>query len=341
MDTSKLKPNDPRVKYVTETIRGKKCRLIVGEAQGTKKETMVLIHGFPDMAFGWRYQIPYFMSLGYQVVVPDLIGYAGTDAPEDLKEYSLKNVADDIKAISTKFVGEDGQIVLGGHDWGGFAVWRAAEWHPKLIKCVFSVCTPYTPAHAQFIPLDVIIAAGKLKNFTYQLQLAGPEVQSKLQGEEKVRQFLNGMYGGSGPNGERAFKATEGVQFHNLDKLRQSPLVSKEELDYYTEQYMLRSAPQLRGPLNWYRTRQINFEEEQALVEKQSRVTMPALFITATKDSALPPSMSEGMDEHFDSLTRGEVDADHWALWQAADEVNSLVTKWLENVLSGAIKASL
>ncbi len=341
MDTSKLKPNDPRVKYVTDTIRGKTHRYIVGEAQGTKKETMVLVHGFPDMAFGWRYQIPYFMSLGYQVVVPDMVGYAGTDAPEDLKEYSLKSVADDIKAIATKFVGEDGQIVLGGHDWGGFAVWRAAQWHPKLIKCVFSVCTPYSPPHPDFVPLDAIIASGKLTNFTYQLHLAGPEVQSKLQGPEKIRQFLNGMYGGRGPKGEVGFKTTEGVQFDQLDKLGPSPLVSKEELDFYAEQYALRKAPELRGPLNWYRTRPVNFEEEQALVKKEARITMPALFITATKDSALPPWMSQGMDEHFDSLTRGEVEADHWALWQAAGEVNSQITKWLDGVLSGAIKASL
>jgi pimeloyl-ACP methyl ester carboxylesterase len=341
MDTSKLKLNDPRVKYVTDTIRGKTCRYIVGEAHGTKKETMVLVHGFPDMAFGWRYQIPYFMSLGFQVVVPDMVGYAGTDAPEDLKEYTLKSIADDIKAIAVKFVGEKGQIVLGGHDWGGFAVWRAALWHPELIKCVFSVCTPYTAPRAEYVPLEAIIASGKLTNFTYQLHLAGPEVQKKLQGATKIRQFLNAMYGGRGPNGEVGFQPTEGVLLDNLDKVGPSPLVSQDVLDYYTEQYMLRKAPEMRGPLNWYRTRELNFEEEKVLAEKQARVTMPALFITATKDAALPPWMSMGMDENFDSLTRGEVEANHWALWEAPDQVNSQITKWLEGVLSGAIKASL
>lgn len=341
MDTSKLKPNDDRVKYVTTTIRGKQMRYILGEPQGPKKETMVLIHGFPDMAFGWRFQIPYFMSLGYQVVVPDMIGYAGTDAPQELSEYTLKNIADDIKALATQFVGEDGQIVLGGHDWGGMAVWRAAQWHPELIKVVFSICTPFAAPQPTFIPLEAIIASGHLLNFRYQLQLKGPDVEANLQGDEKIRQFLNAIYGGRGPNGEHGFTAAEGVLFDNLPKIGQSPLVSPAEVEHYVSQYMLRDAPQMRGPLNWYRTRELNHQDEKALVEKGGKLEMPALFITATNDVALPPSMSAGMDEHFTNLTRGEVVATHWALWEAAEEVNQQVTKWLDGALNGAVKSSL
>lgn len=332
MDTSKLKPNDPRVKLVNTTIRGKTVRYILGEPQGPKKDTLLLIHGFPDMAFGWRYQIPFFMSLGYQVVVPDMVGYAGTDAPADLAEYTLKSIADDIRDLAVQFVGEDGQIVLGGHDWGGMAVWRATEWHPKLIKAVFSVCTPYVPSNDQYIPLDAVIAAGHLQNFRYQLQLMGPDVQARIQGKEQVRKFLNGMYGGHGPAGELGFTAADGCLFDNLDLLGPTPLLSKEELDYYAEQYALRSAPELRGPLNWYRTRPLNFETEKPLAEKKAKIDAPALFITATKDVALPPSMSAGMDQYFTKLTRGEVVASHWALWEATEQVNSHVAEWLKKV---------
>lgn len=341
MDTSKLKPSDDRVQLLTATIRGKTIRYIFGEAQGTKKATMVLVHGFPDMAFGWRYQVPYFMSLGFQVIVPDMVGYAGTDAPHELSEYGMKAVADDIKELAEKYVGKGGQIVLGGHDWGGMAVWRTANWHPELIKCVFSICTPYVPPSPKFTPLEDAVAAGVLKNFTYQLQFKGPDVEQKIQGREKVRQFLNGLYNGRGPNGEVGLKVTEGVQFENLDKLGPTPLLSTEELDYYADQYMLRDAPQLRGPLNWYRTRELNFEDEKVLAERGEKVGMPALFITAIHDAALPPWMSAGMEDNFKSLTRGEVNATHWALWEDADNVNGQVSRWLEGVFSGAIKASL
>lgn len=341
MDTSKLKPNDPRVKYETAQIRGKTYSYILGEPQGTKLETIVLIHGFPDIAFGWRYQIPYLMSLGFQVVVPNMLGYAGTDAPQNVDEFSLKSIAADVEALARTFVGE-GQIILGGHDWGGAAVWRIAMWYPELIKGVFSVCTPVHGPKTQYTALEDLIAAGILTNFGYQLQLMGPEVEAKIQGEEQLRKFLNTMFGGRGPNGEVGFVVEKGVLFDNLDIIQPNQLLSTEELDHYTSQYMLQKAPQMRGPLNWYRTRVINHEEELPKAEAGPiHFDMPALFISATHDAALLPSMSAGMDELFKDLTRAEVDASHWALSQTPTEVNQHIANWINKVLNGAIKASL
>jgi hypothetical protein len=36
------------------------------------------IHGWPDLAIGWRFQIPLLLSLGLRVVAPDMMGYGGT-----------------------------------------------------------------------------------------------------------------------------------------------------------------------------------------------------------------------------------------------------------------------
>ncbi|WAO88445.1 Hypothetical protein NCS54_00579300 [Fusarium falciforme] len=340
MAPDKLAPNDPRVKAETAEIRGKTYKYIVGEPENTPVATLVLVHGFPDLGFGWRYQVPYFMSLGFRVVVPDMLGYGGTDAPESLKEYTYKNLAADIKELAQKIVG-DGQIILGGHDWGGALVWRIAMWHPELIKGVFSVCTPYHPPSETFIPLDKIIASGHLLNFTYQLQFAGPDVQDRIQGKDKVRQFLNALYGGRGPNGEWGFSTKEGILFDNLPLLERSRLLSEEEHEYYTEQYAARGSPEMRGPLNWYRMRELNHGDEVEIAKAGHKFAMPALFITATEDSALPPAMSLGMDKNFDNLTRGEVKASHWALWQAAEDVNGQIAKWADGVLNGALKASL
>jgi len=38
----------------------------------------VLIHGFPDISLGWRYQIPYFVNLGYRTIALDCMGYGKT-----------------------------------------------------------------------------------------------------------------------------------------------------------------------------------------------------------------------------------------------------------------------
>ncbi|KIE02953.1 epoxide hydrolase, partial [Metarhizium majus ARSEF 297] len=338
---SKLVPNDPRVREETASIRGKQYNYILGEPASTPIETVFLIHGFPDMNFGWRNQIPYLVSLGLRVVAPNMLGYAGTSRPDDLAQFSHKSISADIRELAIKFVGEDGQIVLGGHDWGGALVWRTVLWYPEIIKAVFSVCTPFAPPNPVWVPLEDHIAAGRLTNFKYQLQLAGPDVERELQSEEKVRQFLNGMFGGWGEDGKMGFSTSEGVLFDNLPGLGPSPLVSKEELDHYAARYMLQSAPPMRGPLNWYRTRKINYEEELALTKDLKQVSTPALFISATQDAALPPAMSAGMDRWFKDLTRGEVEASHWALTQTGDEVNKLIGAWLNKVLDGAVRASL
>lgn len=340
MPVDKLVPNDPRVQYITTEIRGKKYRYVLSEPEGTPIATMFLVHGFPDLSFGWRYQVPYFTSLGFRVVVPDMIGYGGTDAPQDLEAYTMKSISEDIKELAHKIIGE-GQIILGGHDWGGLLVWRVAMWQPQLIKGVFSVCTPHIKASPKYVPLEDILAAGHLPNFRYQLQFKGPDVQQNIQGEEKIRQFLNGLYGGRTPEGELGFSTQDGVYFDKLPLLGPSKLLSKEELDYYAQQYMLQEAPQMRGPTNWYRMRELNWRDEQVFVEKGHKFEMPALFITASDDSALPPSMSQGMDDSFVNLTRGEVTASHWALWQAAEDVNQQVTKWVNGVLDGGVKSAL
>jgi len=67
---------------------------------------------------------------------------------------------------------------------------------------------------------------GPLPQFGYQLHLAGPEVEAALQSEEQIRQFLNGMYGGKGPNGELAFDPVRGVLIENLPKLGKGRLFS-------------------------------------------------------------------------------------------------------------------
>lgn len=69
------------------------------------------------------------------------------------------------------------------------------------------------------------------------------------------------------------------------------------------------------------------------------KITCPVLFILANRDSALPPFMSKGMERHIPNLTRREVDASHWALWQTPEVVNKFLKEWIEErVLKEASK---
>lgn len=342
MPVDKLSPNDPRAQSVTATVRGKTYHYLHAKPPGgPPRGTAVLVHGWPDLAFGWRYQVPHLLALGLQVVVPDMLGYGGTDAPQDLALYSLKSMSDDLAALVRQLVGDDHErIVLGGHDWGGMLVWRFALWHPEMLKGVFSICTPYGPVSTTFVDIPAMIE--RLPNFGYQAQLAGPDVEREIGSDPaKIRALLSGIYGGRGADGSRVFSVDHGVHFQHVDKMGKSPLLDDEETDHYVKQYARNG---MRGPLNWYRTRRINYEEELALLKdgQQPKVQPPAMMVTATKDEALPPRMVKGMEVFFENLQFREVDGSHWSLWDpVAAETNAHIGAFVEQLLGSRTKASI
>jgi len=63
---------------------------------------------------------------------------------------------------------------------------------------------------------------------------------------------------------------------------------------------------------------------------------VPVLFVQATRDNVLTPSLSVGMEKYVSKLTRREVDAGHWALWQTAQGVNKHLKEWFEDVVFGS-----
>jgi soluble epoxide hydrolase / lipid-phosphate phosphatase len=106
-----------------------------------------------------------------------------------------------------------------------------------------------------------------------------------------------------------------------------------QELDFYVQQFTKNG---INGPCNWYRTRRLNWEEEQSMpAENRAGLQQSVLFIQALGDHILIPEMSKGMEEKISNLTRGEVKASHWALWHTPQETNDLIKKWFEGVVFG------
>ncbi|GAB1320487.1 hypothetical protein MFIFM68171_10697 [Madurella fahalii] len=347
----KLTPTDPRVQHRTFTVpnTSKTYHYLLAEPpSGTAPvATCLLIHGFPDLSFGWRCQIPHLAgALSLRVIAPDLPGYGGSSAPAELSAYSFKSVVDDLASLVRHVLGPDAEgegekIVLGGHDWGGAVAWRFALWRPDLLRCVFSVCTPYWPPSPVYLPKEEVVK--RLPNFGYQLQWEGHEVERAAAGKEGIRGFLNICYGARGKNGEAPlFDPTKGVRLDLVERgmVGESPLMSKEEMDFYVEEYARKG---MKWPLNWYRTDKVNFEEEVELVKAERfRIKTPALMVTASADQALPPTMAAAMDEYCDDLVTREVNASHWVLWEKPAEVNAHISEFLERFLKeGPLKASI
>ena len=89
---------------------------------------VILLHGFPETSFAWRYQIPV-LSKRYRVIAPDLRGYGETDKPAI--GYDKRNMALDIVELSRTLGIEKFAIV--SHDRGARVATRLAKDHPALL----------------------------------------------------------------------------------------------------------------------------------------------------------------------------------------------------------------
>jgi soluble epoxide hydrolase / lipid-phosphate phosphatase len=181
----------------------------------------------------------------------------------------------------------------------------------------------------------------KLPNFRYQLQLSsGGAEEIVAKSPERLRGFINGAYGGTTPEGKPAFTVDVGVREENIDSIGQSPLMSKEMTDFYVQEF---SRHGLRGPCNWYRTRELNSGDEEVLVNPDFQFSMPAMLIMADKDAALPPWMATGQEKYFAAGLKLEMltDCSHWAMIQKPVEVNKHIGDFIKSVYGDELKAVL
>ncbi|MEO0405606.1 MAG: alpha/beta hydrolase, partial [Bacteroidota bacterium] len=109
---------------------------------------IVLIHGFPELAYSWRKQLLPLAEAGYHVVAPDLRGYgksSGTGAAfnDDLKPYTtMNNVADIVGLVYA--LGYKDVAAIVGHDYGSAVASNAALYRPDIFKSLVLMSVPYS-----------------------------------------------------------------------------------------------------------------------------------------------------------------------------------------------------
>src|SRR5262249_24563480 len=117
----------------TVTESWKHCEILTNNlrmhyvTQGTGP-LVVLLHGFPEFWYSWRFQIPALAEQGYRVVAPDLRGYNQTEKPDS--GYDIPTLLRDIAGL-IEGLGEESAIIV-GHDWGGVLAWHFAIDYPQM-----------------------------------------------------------------------------------------------------------------------------------------------------------------------------------------------------------------
>ena len=82
------------------------------------KPTLLFVHGFPSTSYDWYLQVAFFKNKGYGLIVPDMLGYGGTDKPVDPEKYRTKLLCADI--IDILDAENIDKCIAIGHDWCAF-----------------------------------------------------------------------------------------------------------------------------------------------------------------------------------------------------------------------------
>ena len=113
---------------------------VVDEGDGP---LVVLCHGFPELAFSWRRQVPALVEAGYRVLASDMRGYGRSSVPAAVAEYDIVTLCEDMCGLFDAF-GERSAVFV-GHDWGAAVVWQLAVLHPERVAAVAGLSVPFLP----------------------------------------------------------------------------------------------------------------------------------------------------------------------------------------------------
>ncbi|MGW4364720.1 alpha/beta fold hydrolase [Nocardia takedensis] len=131
------------------TAAGTFDALSCGAAGGRE---VLMLHGFPEAAIQWEFQLTALGNGGCQVVAPDQRGYSPGARPEHAADYRLEELVGDVAAIADELGWERFDLV--GHDWGAYVGWAAAAALPERIRTLTAVSMPHPAAYLRALTED-------------------------------------------------------------------------------------------------------------------------------------------------------------------------------------------
>ena len=141
--------------------------------RATSRPLVILLHGFPEFWWSWRYQLEALAEAGFHVVAPDMRGYNFSDKPGKVEDYRIEALAADVAGL-VRALGKQRAVVV-GHDWGGAAAWQFAMSHPQSLERLVILNSPH--------PLRMKAALGtlrQLKKSWYMLFFQLPRLPEKF-----------------------------------------------------------------------------------------------------------------------------------------------------------------
>lgn len=232
--------------------------------QGNGKKLVVLLHGWPDFWYTWRYQIPA-LAEKYTVLAPDLRGFNKSEKPTGIKNYTADIVASDIAELIKQTEFEKAYIV--GHDWGGAIAWTFSSMYPELTEKLAIINCPHPKEMLKQFKKNPLQLLRSWYMFFHQLPLI-PEMLLELNLKRFIKYILR-------------------------DWLYNPQNFTDEDLKTYIAAYKEEGA--LTGSINYYRAM---MQTKPKLHIFKNKTVAPTLMIWGEGDKALGKELTYNTQQY-------------------------------------------
>ena len=265
---------------------------------------LYLIHGFPDCAENFEYQINFFSEKGFEVIAPFLPGYHEND--EEVDTYQTLRIAEVLIDFIESISGEE-KIFLYGHDWGAPIAYGIAQLRPDLID-KFSCAS---------VPHGINVQTAFLTN-----------------GDQQRMSWY--MFFFQLPIAEVAVPLNDYEFIHRLWREWSPDL--KEYKDYSEKVVSVLSKPNvLSKALAYYRSTfqeslQLDRINQKSLELLSSKIQPACLYFHGKNDGCIDYKLSSGMEEYFEDLEIKILeDCGHFLHIEKPDEFNEVLLNFFTN----------
>ncbi len=285
---------------------------------------VILVHGFPELAFSWRHQLPALAKAGFRAIAPDMRGYGWSDAPAGVDAYCMANLIGDLQGLLNAMDIERATFI--GHDWGALTLWHMAMLAPDRIERLITLNIPHHPRS----PVEPIeLTRQKFGDDFYIVNFQDSDEADIAFAADPVH-FFNMMMRKNQMTRAEFEQLPPPMKVPSLLKVMErkesagEPLLSDDERDYYVDAF---TKSGFTNPINWYRNWTRNW---QALEGVNQIINIPTLFIGAVDDLFIAPEHINAMKPLVADLTIEMLEpCGHWSQQERPEDVNRLIINWL------------
>ena len=285
---------------------------------------VILVHGFPELAFSWRHQIPALAAAGYRVIAPDMRGYGSSDKPALVADYTIQKLTGDLTGLMDALDLEKALVV--GHDWGALVTWQLALLNPDRMAGLVALNIPFFKRP----PINPITYMRfKIGKDFYIVNFQESDEADRRFAEDPAR-FIDVMMRCRRINRTMPDKKRGKRRPLNLLELldREDPggeaLLTPDELQFYANAF---GAGGFTGPINWYRNFAHNWRSTKGV---DQTVRLPSLFVGASDDAIVSRRQIDAMKNNVPDLEIQTIeDCGHWTQQEKPQELNSILLDWL------------